>query len=255
MVGMRLACRPVELTSTGRDYLRRAKGYLRKSVLAFACLNKVMSLPVADATRFGSPIANTLGLRPASNAVRDILFQDQALAAWIARDCLVALDALLTTMRAPLGVALETAMAAAGLWPGPTAGTDTPEPAFVLARRVIAMFSGVRGGNRIFYERLFATQNPCAAHEITAWTGAVIGRLHGAGHLPDQPWMSPEFHTVPLMLTPGWYPNPYLMGEILAGEATWQRYWNGNDWTDRIRMRGLTGWQQQTKTLFEAPPN
>jgi hypothetical protein len=60
---------------------------------------------------------------------------------------------------------------------------------------------------------------------------------------------------VPRMTTADWYPNPYQMGEIRAGEATWQRYWNGADWTDRIRTRGLSGWQEQTKSLFEAPPN
>lgn len=252
MVGVRLACRPVDQASTGRDYLRRANGHLRKSVIAFACLNRVMALPVADSTWFGHPVANSLGLRPASNAVRDILFQDRALAAWIARDCVVALDALLGTMRTPLATAWEIAMAAAGAHPGPS---DLPDPALVLAHRVIAMFFGLRGRDRAFYERLFATRSPCAAHEITAWTGAVIGRLRGAGHLPDLPWMSAEFHTVPSMTTSGWYPNPYLMGEILAGEATWQRYWNGTDWTDRIRRRCLTGWQEQTKSLFEAPPN
>jgi hypothetical protein len=267
VVGVRLACRPVDQVSTGRDYLRRANGHLRKSVIAFACLNSVMALPVADSTRFGRPIANSLGLRPASNAVRDILFQDHALAAWIARDCVVALDALLRTMGEPLGVALETAMAAAGLWPGPTVDPDArlSEPerteALVLAHRVIAMFfafertDGRRGGDRIFYERLFATRSPGAAYEIAAWAGAVVGRLRGAGHLPDLPWMSAEFHTVPPMRGSGWYPNPYLMGEILAGEASWQRYWNGTDWTDRIRRRCLTGWQEQTKSLFEAPPN
>ncbi len=243
MVGLRLASRPVP--STGRDYLRRANGHLRKSVLALACLNRVMSLPVADITQFGRPIANSLGLRPASNAVRDILCQDRALAAWIARDCLVALDAL-------LGTAWATAMAAAGIRPG---RTDLPEPARVLAYRAIALFVGIKGGDRTFYQRLFATRNPCAADEITAWTGAVIGRLHSAGQLPDLPWMSAQFHTVPPMLTPGWYPNPYLMGEIRAGEATWQRHWNGADWTDRIRMRGMTGWQEQINSLFAAPPN
>jgi hypothetical protein len=67
--------------------------------------------------------------------------------------------------------------------------------------------------------------------------------------------MSAEFRLAPRMTTADWYPNPYQMGEIRAGEATWQRYWNGTDWTDRIRMRGLTGWQEQTKSLFEAPPN
>jgi hypothetical protein len=247
---MRL-CRPADEVSAGRDYLRRANGYLRKSALALACLNHVMALPVGDGTRFGDPIANSLGLRPASNAVRDILFQDHALAAWIARDCVVALDALLGTMRAPLATAWETAMAAAGVHPG----TDISEPAFVLAHRVIAMFFALKGGDRVFYERLFAARSPSAAYEMTAWTGAVLGRLRGAGHLPDLPWMTAEFRTVPPMLVSGWYPNPYLMGEILAGEATWQRFWNGTDWTDRIRMRGLTGWQHQTKSLSEAPPN
>jgi hypothetical protein len=213
-----------------------------------------MALPVGDSTRFGDPIANSLGLRPASNAVGDILFQDHALAAWIARDCVVALDALLNTMRAPLATAWETAMAAAGVRPDPT---DLPEPALILAHRVIALFFAFdhRPGDRAFYERLFATRSPCAAYEITAWIGAVLGRLRGTGHLPDLPWMSAEFHTVPPMTMPGWYPNPYLMGEILAGDATWQRYWNGTDWTDRIRHRCLTGWQQQTKSLYEAPPN
>jgi hypothetical protein len=251
MVCLRLASRPVDQPSAGRDYLRRANGHLRKSVIAFACLNKVMALPIADTTQFGRPIANSLGLRPASNAVRDILFQDHALAAWIARDCVVALDALLGTTCTPLATAWATAMAAAGVHPG----TDRSEPAFVLAHRVIAMFFGLRGNDRAFYERLFATRSPSAAYEMTAWTGTVIGRLRGAGHLPDLPWMSAEFHTVPQMMSAGWYPNPYLMGEILAGEATWQRFWNGTDWTDRIRMRGLTGWRKQTKSLFEAPPN
>jgi hypothetical protein len=262
-----LAPRPTEPVSPGRDYLRRANGYLRKSVMAFACLNKVMTLPVADAACFGRPIANSIGLRPASDVVRDILWQDRSMAAWVARDCVVAMDALLGTMTGSLADALETAMAAAGLRPGPAVSPDEDLPdatgaeVLLLARRVISMFfaferlDGRRGIDRTFYERLFATRSHGAAYEIAAWTGAVIGRLRGAGHLPELPWMAAEFRTVPAMTTEGWYPNPFLMGEILAGEASWQRYWDGTDWTDRVRLRHLTGWREQTNSMYEAPPN
>jgi hypothetical protein len=256
----------------GRDYLLRANGYLRKSAIALACLNSVMTLPVADTASFGRPLADSLGLRPASDTVRDILFQDRSMATWIARDCLVTLDALLRTMRMSLSDALATTMAAAGLRPGPVIEPDQdghlspPVRAEVLAlaNRVIQMFfafertDGRSGGDRTFYELLFAARTRRAAavaYEIAAWTGAVIGRLRGAGYLPELPWMSPEFSTVPRMICPGWYPNPYLMGEILAGEASWQRYWDGIDWTDRIRLRRMTGWREETKSLFEAPPN
>jgi hypothetical protein len=265
----------VRLSTTataGREYLRRANGYLRKSVIALACLNRVMTLPVADITSYGRPLANSLGLRPASDAVRDILFQDRSMAAWVARDSLVAFDALLGTMHVSLADALETAMSAAGLRPGPVIDPSQAHDLSAaaqaevrtLANRVILMFfafertDGRRGGDRTFYELLFATRSRRAAaiaHEITAWVGAVLGRLRGAGALPEPRWMSPEFRTVPEMTSASWYPNPYLMGEILGGEATWQRYWDGTDWTDRVRLRHLTGWREETKSLFEAPPN
>lgn len=269
MVRVRLASRPATIA---REYLRRANGCLRKSVMALACIHRVMATPVADAASYGRPLADSLGLRSATDAVREVLYQDRSLATWIARDCLVVLDTVLGTMCMSFAQALDMTMAAAGLRPGPTidpaqaALLDPPDRADVLclANRVISMFfaferpDGRSGGDRTFYESLFAARTQRAtsvAYEIAAWTGAVIGRLRGTGHLPELPWMAPRFQTVPTMTTAGWYPNPYLMGEILAGEASWQRYWDGDDWTDQIRLRVLTGWRYETKSLFEAPPN
>ena len=258
--------------SPGADYLRRAGGHLRKSVIAFACVNRVMTLPVADAEEFGRPLAPSLGLQAASDVVHGVLRQDRSMAAWAARDCLVLLDTMLRTMGGSWTDSVETALAAAGLRHGPVI-----DPALAgelshrvrsevlrLAGRVRAMFlafervDGSRGTDRVFYHRLFASRSMSAAlmaHDIAAWAGVVIGRLLHAGYLDRMPWMSPEFGSVPVMHTPGWYPNPFQMGEIVHGEAGCQRFWDGTDWTDRVRLRNRTGWHEFVKSMFEAPPN
>jgi hypothetical protein len=196
------------------------------------------------------------------------------MAAWAARDCLVLLDVLLHSMTASQDDALETALDAVGLRPGPrlapqTAVTLAPEAAadvLRLANRVLSVFFAFeRAGSartttadRGCYEHMFAARGRTAAqlaHDIAAWTGVVIGRLLHTGYLDELPWMSPEFHRVPAMTTSGWYPNPFQMGEIIAEEAGLQRFWDGTDWTDRIRQRCADGWREHTKSMFEAPPN
>jgi hypothetical protein len=254
------------------EYLRRSRGHLRKSVIAFACVNQVMALPAADAELFGQPIAGPLGLRPAAAVVHGILRQDRSMAAWAARDCVVLLDALLRSMGGSRADAVDTMLAAAGLRHGPAidpvqvAGLPFRVRAEVLrlARRVRAMFFGLQcadshcGPDRAFYQRLFAARSMSAAllaHDIAAWAGIVTGRLLHTGYLDEMPWMSPEFSSVPAMSAPGWYPNPFQMGEIVLGEASCQRFWDGADWTDRVRVRGQQGWCECTKSMYEAPPN
>lgn len=259
-------------SAAGREYLNRANGYLRKSLLVFAAINQIIKLPIASKKYFGRPLADTFGLQSASDVVREVLVQDASMAAWTARDSLVTLDALLDTMDVPWNDALDIAMDAAGLLPGPQLNperlADIPlrvhDDMRGLANCVAAVFfsferpGGVQIGDRAYYEHLFqsptrATQ--LVAHEITAWSGVVIGRLLDAGHVEEVLWMSKEFETVPAMKVAGWYPNPWRMGEIVRGDAGFQRQWNGADWTDQIRLRDGRGWRHETNSMFKAPAN
>ena len=263
---------PEQRAAVSRTYLGRANGRLRKSAITLACVNQVMTLPVAAAESFGQPLAHWLGLQPASDVVHDLLRQDRSLAAWVARDCLVTLDALLHGMDPSQDDALETALGAAGLRSGPVIDPfeaehvppKATEDVLRLANRVLSIFfaferaDGSGRAHRGFYERMFAARSMSAAlmaHDIAAWTAVVIGRLVHTGYLDEMPWMAPEFHRVPAMTVPDWYPNPFQMGEIINGEAAWQRYWDGTDWTDRIRRRGADGWREYARSMFEAPPN
>jgi len=259
-------------TVHSRAYLQRANGFERKAHLAFVSINQVMKLPIASREYFGRPMADVFGLQHGSDIVRKILMQDGSLAARVARDSLVVLDALLDTMNTPWEAALGIAMDAAGLLPGPKLNperlTDVPlrvqEDMLGLAHCVVAIFfgierpGGVQLGDRAYYEHFFeslerATQ--LLAHEITAWSGAVIGRLRHAGYIPQTPWMSAKFETAPVMEEAGWYPNPMNMGQIVDGDATIQRYWDGTDWTDRARLCDGRTWRYDTTSMFVAPKN
>jgi hypothetical protein len=81
-----------------RDYLQRANFLQRKTLLTLVSINQAVKLPVASREYFGRPMADTFDLQPASDIVRKVLAQDASLAAWVARDSLIALDALLVTM-------------------------------------------------------------------------------------------------------------------------------------------------------------
>src|SRR5262249_24317232 len=228
--------------------------FQRTEHLAFVSMNQVMKLHIASGEYFGRPMADVFGLQHASDIVRKVIIQDGSLAARVARDSRVALDALLDTMNTPWEAALGIAMDAAGLLPGPKLNserlTDVPlrvqEDLLGLAYCVVAIFfgierpGGVRLGDRAYYEHFFESSERSTqllAHELTAWSGAVIGRLRHAGYVPQVSWMSAKFETAPVMEEAGWYPNPMNVGQVVDGDATIQRYWDETDWTDQVRIR------------------
>jgi hypothetical protein len=70
-----------------------------------------------------------------------------------------------------------------------------------------------------------ASFNRAMALDYIAWSAVVLCRLEASGHLPPVPSVVPQ----PSRLeTAGWYVDP------LFGKAG--RYWNGADWTDRVRL-------------------
>lgn len=269
---MGLFRRPPDDSALSRDYLQRANGLQRKTLLTFVSINQIMKLPIASREYFGQPMADVFGLQPASDIVRKILAQDASVAAWVARDSLIALDALLGTMNTSWNDSLDIAMDAAGLVPGPELNperlTDVPlrvrEDMLGLANCIVSVFFAferpgeVQNGDRTYYNHLFespARATQLLAHEITAWSGAVIGRLLHTGYAEKNPWMSDEFEAVPTMQCVGWYPNPSNMGQIVGGDATLQRYWDGTDWSDQVRLRDGRTWHYETSSMFKTPRN
>jgi hypothetical protein len=53
----------------------------------------------------------------------------------------------------------------------------------------------------------------------------------------------------------GWYPNPVNPGDTAMGDASVERWWNGDDWTDRVRFRDGRRWTQAEVSLFTTPGN
>jgi hypothetical protein len=81
------------------------------------------------------------------------------------------------------------------------------------------------------------------AYDIIGWTAIGLGRLSNTIRIRS---------SLPTA-DPG-YPNPQRTGDIVDGNATIQRYWDGVNWTDQVRMReGRGGWKSITGSLNEAP--
>jgi hypothetical protein len=92
------------------------------------------------------------------------------------------------------------------------------------------------------------------AYDIIAWTAIALGRLMNQNLiLMGLPTMAPSFRNVPPMDKPGWYPNPAKLGGIVNGDAVLQRFWDGNAWTDQVRMRKSKRWATGSDSLHDEP--
>lgn len=260
--------------STSERYVQRAPAGQRKNMLAFAALNRICASPVASAARAGEPIADAFGLDQVAQLVRQVLIQDASLAAWVARDALVCLDVALELMGGSWSDNLEAAMGIAGLAPDPEVrpnptyelSADVSEAVVGLAAYALQVFWAIARPDdptvqrdRTLYTRLFESRESTTAlvaHDITAWACIIVGRLRNLGRLPSEvPWFAPSQAVVVAMDEPGWYPNPYNRSEIVNGDATFQRYWDGRDWTDRIRVRLDRRWVERVHDMYSVPNN
>jgi hypothetical protein len=53
----------------------------------------------------------------------------------------------------------------------------------------------------------------------------------------------------------GWYPNPVNAGDTSDNNASIERWWDGADWTDRVRIRDGRRWNEIEVPLFTPPSN
>jgi hypothetical protein len=109
------------------------------------------------------------------------------------------------------------------------------------------------------YSRIYTEQTSemeSAALVTTTWACLAQARLLSAGHFDPArvPFLQGEFRQVPRLEEPDWYPNPANYGGLVDGEARYQRYWNGTDWTDDVRVREGRAWTH-VKLPLNAEPN
>lgn len=256
-------------TATSREYLARAGDTPRKTLLLLTCLNRIDRLPVAGGESFGIPATDTYGLGPASQCVSDALRQDASMCAWVAREAFVVLDTVLMASDGTWVDNLNYAMRAMGLDPGPSVRPPKPDPETeerilglaAYAMQVLFVVTAAMGPeakrDRAVYEHLFtstATQTQAVGHDLAAWACVAVCRLRSTGSTPALPWFDQRYVRVPELYGAGWYPNPYGHGRIENGDAIFHRYWSGQDWTERIRVRQGRDFQESIRAM-NVPPN
>lgn len=259
-----------------RHYLAEAPLGPRTDNLAGACVAQLRDSPLASAAIYGEPVT-TAALEPAIEHVRYVMRQDRDLSAWIARKSLYILAKIPEiggSVTDPQGWP-EPAFAAMGLKSaGPAqaqltlgAGEDLSETdrasvvrlgsmaRWVLSAATYGQASwlpSVRAPLEDLYTGASGEDVESKAYAITAWTSVATGRLLNSGRAHH-----PVFRLwgeVPVMSEGGCYPNPAKNGDVSAGDAQFQRYWDGSAWTDRVRVRqGNGGWNSFTSSLHASP--
>ena len=70
---------------------------------------------------------------------------------------------------------------------------------------------------------------------------------------PAFPPFNAGYRDVAALTAPTWYPNPQKVGGIVDGDAKFQRFWNGTDWTAQARLRDGGRWTEHDLPLNSAP--
>jgi hypothetical protein len=270
-----------EEPNTSQEYLQRAPSapsggpVVRKSLIGGACLVRISGLEVAQSAAYGRPVADTVELGPATGVVREALAQDRSLARWIARDACVLLDVVTENMMMPLPDCIAVVMESIGLtgdamrgapemapsWRAQLSTADC-EQATGLASASLQIFWVVcqraLDADRTFYAHLFSSSADATqevAYDIAAWAFVVISRLTATGRTPEVGLVDPSRREFPAMTTPGWYPNPYNHGTFAQGDVTFQRMWDGDDWTPRVRVKDGRRWVESERPMLSVPDN
>jgi hypothetical protein len=256
---------------TSRQYLASAPSGPRTKALASACLLHVADLPVSSAGMFGSPITDD-ELRPAVEVVIQLMRQDRELSAFVARETWFIVRWGLEDFMDP-SESMDTLLAAAGIrgadngnfaladshqLPPEAADHATSYANGSLAVLGALMFGPEASGYQVYvglFTGSLSGDSVFAAYCVVAWAAIAFGRLLNTNRVrPGLPALVPAYRTIPAMESAGWYPNPPNSEGIVNGDARVQRFWDGMDWTDQVRIRSGGAWKSLSDSLHDAPP-
>jgi Protein of unknown function (DUF2510) len=261
-----------------RAYLAEGPPGPRTDWLAANASLRIAGTPIAQRERLGE-VVTVPDLAPSSEVVRQVMAQDRDLSAWVARKAVMQLKAVLSgAITGDLAGDFRLGFAAMGLeipdrgqvgfLDGNSAKSlsDTQaEAAKAMGNLTIEMMKILvtpaqerpRLAGWDFYVDLYTGGSgqdvETMAYDLTAWVSVLVARLLNEGRVPPVPFLTAEFRHVPRLQEAAWYPNPAKHGEIVNGVATLQRYWDGQRWTDRVRIRDTSGWQTGSFSLHDRP--
>jgi hypothetical protein len=260
---------------TCRRYLAIAPRGPRTEVLTAASIYQVQHIPIASADRFGNAVT-VADVTPAAAVVRDVLFQDRDITGPIARKVMQHLQAIVSNfMKGPVGENIDTFLQSLGLEmsdgdivmssPGRDrlsageagAAESLANVAFAVFRAFTLGEDALPAERRLYVELHTGAADKDVeelAYDIIGWTAIGLGRLFNTNRIrPGLPTADPAYRHAPRMEVEGWYPNPQRTGDIVDGNASIQRYWNSERWTDQVRIREGRGWKSVTASLHDAP--
>jgi hypothetical protein len=241
--------------SYSREWISRHGPGSRKNMLAIAAQARITQIPSSSATAFGHPLDDA-ALADARAVLEGVMRQDRSLARHVTRDLALVFESM-----GGLYVHQHAAMQAAGAADGRLSPAGAS--ALAIARTIQARNNGTQtdAPDTALYIRHFEDTSP-GAHEQAisagAWVATVTARLKNQGTIDGDgiPFFQPGAVHVGEMWAPGYYPNPVNAGDTSSGDASIERWWDGQDWTPRVRVREGRRWlPEQQFTLFQVPSN
>jgi hypothetical protein len=223
----------------------------RRARLMAAALRVVQEHPLAASARCRMPLGDGHGMEDVVAVVRPIFASERSLTRWVAiRGALLFLD-----MVCSQDLPWKDLMSAMGLRiaPDPFTGesrtevvqtTEVIPPA--VQKNIIGVFASLanhlqdyeRVSNmtmeRVNTDPMWIRVNEAIALDYIAWVAVALSRTQTGRQL----WELPE---PGLLEYPGWYADPLW--------AKAERFWDGQDWTARVRVRDGRRWTEATQAL------
>lgn len=223
----------------------------RKTELSLTVVARTVGHEASSLKHHGNPLEGALQ-EGVAEIVREVGRQDRSLMSHLSRDTV-----LLFEMYGGVFMNQDAAIEVMGIRTGSSgSGAD----ALAIARVIQGRSQGlaVSPDDEQRYVRHFedaSEANFARAVGIAAWAATAVGRLHVAGHLASENeiYLGHVIHRT--MSGDGWYPNPVNAGDTSRGDAQIERWWDGNDWADRVRFRDGRRWNEAEQSLFIAPSN